>query len=107
MLKSLAISLVLTLILESIYGLIWNIKRRRDWLRLLLANLVTNPIVVSLYHTISSYWPFVALLEVCAVLAEWLAYRRWSESIRPAFLFALCANGFSFFGGMLLNYLIW
>ena len=107
MLTELLLSLALTLILEGAYGLLWRLKSRRDWLLLLLVNVVTNPIVGFLYHTVSTRWLFVAVLEVSAVLAEWLAYRRWGRDTRPAFLFSLCANCFSFFGGLLLNYFIW
>ena len=106
MLIPLLTSLVLTLILEGLFGLIWGVKGRRDWLLLLLVNVVTNPIVNVLYHLLRSGWAFVAVLEVAAVAAEWLAYRRWGKTVRPAFLFALCANCFSFFGGLLLQVLI-
>lgn len=108
-LEMLARSLVLTLIFEGIFGLIWGIKGRRDWLLLLLVNVVTNPIVVIHYYNHYDnggipLWIYVAMLEMAAVIAEWLAYRRWGgKSTRPAFLFALCANGFSFCIGLILN----
>jgi len=107
MLNALPVSLGLTLLLEGLYGLLWRLKDRRDWLLLLLVNVVTNPIVVALYSCVSSQWAFVAVLEVAAVLAEWQVYRRWGRETRPAFLFALCANCFSFFAGLLLNYILW
>ena len=50
MLTSLAVSLALTLILEGLLALLWGVKGRWDWLLLLLVNVVTNPIVVSLHH---------------------------------------------------------
>lgn len=106
MLKSLAVSLTLTLALEGVLALIWGVKDRRDWLLLFLANVVTNPIVVSLYYLGLSSWPAVAVLELAAVAAEGLAYRRWGRGLRPALLFSLCANCFSFFGGMLINFVI-
>ena len=103
MLKTLAVSLALTLILEGVFALIWGVKGRRDWLLLLGANVVTNPIVAVLYCLGLNRWPAVAALELAAVAAEGLAYRRWGRDIRPAFLFSLCANCFSFFIGLLLN----
>ena len=106
LLPALGISLALTLILESIFALIWGIKGRRDWLLLLLVNVITNPIVVTLHYCVSSRWIFVLILEVSAVLAEWLAYRRWGKTTRPAFLLSLCANCFSYFSGLLIN-LLW
>jgi len=105
-LPSLAMSLGLTLVLEGLFALLWGVKGRRDWLLLLLVNVVTNPIVVTLHLCVSSFWAFTLLLEAAAVTAEWLAYRRWGGTTRPAFLFALCANCFSYFSGVLLN-LLW
>lgn len=106
LLPALGMSLLLTLVLEGLFGLIWGIKGRRDRLLLLLANAVTNPIVVTLHYCVSSRWVFVLILEVSAILAEWLAYRKWGKTLRPAFLFSLCANCFSYFSGLLLNYFI-
>ena len=106
LIPTLAISLALTLLLESAVSLLWGVKGKRDWLLLLLANVVTNPIVVTLHYFVSSHWMFVLVLEVSAVLAEWLAYRKWSKTIRPAFLFSLCANCFSYFSGLLLNHFV-
>lgn len=104
---ALALSLVLTLVLEGLFGLIWGIRGRRDWLLLLLVNVVTNPIVVTLHYCVTSFWGFTLLLELAAVCAEWLAYRAWSRTARPTFLFSLCANAFSYFGGLLINLLLW
>ena len=103
LLPALGISLALTLVLESIFGLIWGVKGKGDWLLLLLVNVVTNPIVVTLHYCVSSFWMVTLVLEVFAVVAEWLAYRKWGKSTRPAFLFALCANCFSYFSGLLIN----
>ncbi len=107
LLPALGISLLLTLVLEGLFGLIWGIKGKRDWLLLLIVNVVTNPIVVTLHYCVSSFWVVTLVLEIAAVLAEWLAYRRWGRTTHPAFLFALCANCFSYFSGLLINYFIW
>lgn len=103
LLYALPVSLGLTLLLEGAFALIWGVRGKRDWLLLLLVNAVTNPIVVTLHYCVSSSVPFTAALEVSAVLAEWLAYRRWGNTTRPAFLFSLCANCFSYFSGVVLN----
>lgn len=103
MLKTLAVSLALTLALEGVFALIWGVKSRRDWFLLLAVNAVTNPIVVGLYHYGGGGVPLTAALEASAVLAEWLVYRKWGQSTHPAFLFSLCANCFSYFCGLILN----
>lgn len=103
---TLVVSLSLTLVLEGLFALIWGVRGKGDWLLLLIANVVTNPIVVSLYSLGLNGWPAVAAMELAAVLAEGLAYRRWGKTTGPAFLFSLCANCFSFFSGLLLNF-VW
>lgn len=105
LLLSLAVSLALTLLLEGLFGLIWGVRGKRDWKLLVLVNVVTNPVVVALHYCVSSAIFFVALLEISAVLAEWIAYRKWGQTTRPAFLFSLCANCFSYFSGVLINIL--
>ena len=107
MLTSLAVSLALTLILEGLLALQWGGKERWDWLLLVLVNVVTNPIVVSLHHLLGGGIALTVGLELFAVVSEWLAYRKWGRDTRPAFLFSLCANGFSYCSGVLLNALIW
>ena len=103
LLLALAVSLVLTLLLEGVFALVWGVKGKGDWRLLLLVNVVTNPIVVTLHYCVSSAWYVTLALELFAVGAEWLAYRKWGKSIRPPFLFSLCANCFSYFSGVLLN----
>ena len=107
MLISLLVSLALTLILEGLLALLWGVRCRRDWLLLLLVNVVTNPIVVSLHRLLGGGIALTAVLELSAVAAEWLAYRKWGRDTRPALLFSLCANGFSYCSGVLLNALFW
>ena len=75
MLTSLAVSLALTLILEGLLALLWGVKDRWDWLLLLLVNVVTNPIVVSLHHLLGGGIALTVGLELFAVVSEWLAYR--------------------------------
>lgn len=104
MLKTLFVSLLLTLLLESLLALLWGVRERRDWLLLLAVNVCTNPAVVSLHQIWGGgLWVTVGL-EGAAVLFEALAYRKWGRDTRPAFLFSLCANCFSYFSGEILNY---
>jgi len=104
--RAMAISLALTLLLEGLLALLWGVRGRRDWLLLLGANCLTNPVVWVAHWGAGGGWAVVAALELAAVAAEWLLYRQWGESLRPALLFSLCANGFSFCGGLLLQALL-
>lgn len=102
---SLAGSLALTLALELSFALAWRVDRR-DLPAVALANLLTNPIVVLCYHGAAWYLPNILpaatlALELGAVAAEGLVYRRRSRISRP-WTFSVCANAFSFFTGLLL-----
>ena len=101
MLRTLAWSLALTLVLEGLFALIWGMRGRRNWLLLLGMNLVTNPLVVSTYLLLGGGWLLTLGLEGAAVAAEGVAWHRWG-GVRPAAVFSLCANVFSFFSGMLI-----
>ena len=106
---SLGISLLLTWALESIAYLFVKKKCLRDFLVLLLVNLVTNPIVVliSVGAALDGFaeLALTAVLEVSAVLAEWLLYKNCAKNISRPLVFALCANAFSYFTGLILQLL--
>ena len=102
MLNTLAVSLLLTLLLEGTFALLWGLRSRRELGLLILVNCLTNPPVVLLYHTLALP---AAFLELAAVLVEWLCYRAFSEELRRPFFFALLANAFSYTAGYTLNLL--
>ena len=102
---SLAVSLALTLALELAFALVWGVGRE-DLLLVVLANVLTNPVVV-LGHALAALWlpAFLAAitlaLEAGAVLVEGRLFATRSD-IRAPWVFALCANLFSFTVGLLL-----
>ena len=49
---------------------------------------------------------WVLALEIGAVAAEWLCYRRTENAVRYPLLFSLCANAFSFCCGLVLQVLV-
>lgn len=75
MLKTLAMSLVLTLVLEEFFALIWGLRGRQELGTVALVNILTNPPVVLSYHTAVGLLGWNALvvkvvLETAAVLVE-------------------------------------
>lgn len=110
--KAMGVALLLTILLEGLFGAIWGVKGGRNYIIMLLANLLTNPLV----NVIHSYFAYemrldgilmviiTALLEISAVTLEWLVYKSRTDIKKP-FLFSLCANGFSFLCGILINLL--
>lgn len=102
---SLGVSLALTLALELAFALVWRVKRE-DLPAVVLANVLTNPIVVLCRHAAAWYVPrylvvVTLALELWAVGTEGLIYRRRSQIARP-WTFSLCANVLSYCAGLLL-----
>ena len=107
MLKVLSISLLLTLIFEEIFALLWGLRGKRELTIIALVNILTNPVVVLTYHTTTGLfgWPVIpvtAVLEIGAVLVEWRCLHACSEQLKRPFLFALLANAFSYGLGLVI-----
>lgn len=102
---SLAVSLVLTLVLESGVALLWGIGKR-DLPLVALANVLTNPVVV-LCHTLAALFipatllPVTFVLEAGAITVEGRLFAT-RGGIRFPWAFSLCANLFSFSVGLLI-----
>ena len=110
MLRILAMSLGLTLVLEEAFALVWGLRGRRELGTVALVNVLTNPPVVLLYHTAVGLLGWnaavvTAVLETAAVLVEWRYYRLCSQQLRRPLLFALLANAFSYGAGRVINLL--
>ena len=89
MLTNLAISLLLTLLLEELFALAWGLRGRWELTMVALMNCLTNPVVVLLHYTAVTLWRWSAL----------------SRQLRHPFRFALLVNLFSYSVGCLLNFL--
>lgn len=105
-----AISLLMTIALELSAAAVVGL-RGRDLLLTVILNLLTNPIVTAVFYILS--WttelpvPLIkAFLEISAIITEWLIYRKYGENIKRPLLLSVGLNGFSFFSGVLINYLI-
>lgn len=108
MLSTLALSLLLTILLEELFALAWGLRGWREWVVLILVNLLTNPAVVLLHHLSTGLWgmntvPVTAVLECAAVVAEWQCYKNCSEQLKRPFLFALLANVISYSMGCIIQ----
>jgi hypothetical protein len=111
LLQSLGLSLLLTLILEVCFALLYRIHDKRDLGLLILVNILTNPLVVMSYYLVIHYSHLnriavVVVLELLAILTEGYYYRTYGKTFRRPMLFALYVNLFSFCIGQLLNILL-
>ena len=105
--------LTLTIIIELLAAIIFGVRNQKDIINIMLVNILTNPIVVSLpiliymnfgylYYRIAFY-----SLEILAVIIEGFVYYKVFNyrRINP-FLLALILNLFSYGIGEIINYLI-
>lgn len=105
LLLCMAVSLLLTIAIEVTTGFI--LGARKEQLMIILAvNLLTNPAVNVIYQALCYYTDIhiviiTAVLEILAVTAEWLIYRR-NDFERP-FRLSLILNALSYFIGVMLN----
>ena len=102
--------LILTIIMELGLALILGIRDKKDILNVILVQVLTNPIVVTVPYLIyieCGYMPYkisIYVLEVLAVLTEGFVYYKTLKyrKINP-FLFALILNVFSYSLGEIIN----
>lgn len=105
-----ALSLGLTLVLELLVAGACRL-RGRDYLLVILCNILTNPAVVYLDMVCAALIPngrdlWQIPLELAAIAVEAVCYARFARSIRRPWMFALVANLFSYSCGLLLQTLL-
>lgn len=103
---SLVLALLMTEAIEIPVCLLWGM-RGRDLIFVVLANVLTNPMLNVLYAIACFYTAIppaaaLAVLEIAAVFTEWLVYRGATGAKWP-FLASLTANATSFGLGLLIT----
>ncbi|MBR4986081.1 MAG: hypothetical protein IKY83_10120 [Proteobacteria bacterium] len=102
------IALALSILIELSVALIAGYRDRKTLKVVILAQIITNPIVVlisnlCIIYTALPIWAFHAPLEIAALCVEWLIYRRYAKKIHSPFLFSLAANASSYIIGVVLS----
>ena len=108
LLTALAVSLILTVALETGFFLLVGKRNKKDLLLLILANIITNPAVVLLYWLASAYtdWNRIIIkipLELFAVLTEGYYYKKYGRDFKRPYIFSVSANAFSFIIGVIIQ----
>ena len=108
LIESLAISLALTLALETVFYLLFGKRNKKDLLLVALVNILTNPAVVLIYWlaVLRAGWNSVIVtipLEALAILTEGYYYKKYSADFKRPYLFSLAANVFSYGTGVLIQ----
>ncbi len=105
--------LILTIIIEVVISLLFKVKNKKDLLNVVLVNVLTNPLVVSLpifmlfrYGLLAKYIS-LAVLEILAVIVEGLIYSKVLEyrKINP-YLLSLILNSCSYLIGVFMDFVL-
>jgi len=109
--QTLVVSLVLTIALEVGFFLLTGKRDKKDMLLVVLVNVLTNPIVVLLYMLASLYtdWNLIWVLiplEIFAIWVEGYCYNKYGRGFKRPYIFSAAANMFSYWIGVLIQFLI-
>ena len=109
MFLTMAVCLALTIVLEGAAAYVLGVRTLHGQTTVLLANVMTNPLVVSLNILASQhfgqtgYYVSLVFLEAAAFLAEAFIYRRDPPCRRNPFLLSALLNCFSYFAGLVIS----
>lgn len=106
--------LVCTILIETIIALLIGIRDKKDYLNIILVNIVTNPLVV--VFPIAFYIQYgneaknisIIILEIFAFLFEGIIYCKYLKYKKTnGFLISFLLNFCSYFIGELINYILY
>ena len=102
--------LVCTVLIEAAGAAVLGVRDKRDFLNVILVNVMTNPVVavlpvyMNIRYGIGARHAALAALEAFAVLSEAAVYKRFLryEKLRPLVL-SIVLNAMSYFCGVFIN----
>lgn len=102
-----------TIMIELITSLLLGIRNKKDILNVILVNIMTNPLVVSIlmyitYNRLFNTTISIIILEILVILTEGFTYKKvlTFDKINP-YVLSLILNISSYFIGGLLNNIIY
>lgn len=102
-----------TIVIELIMSLLLGIRNKKDILNVILVNIMTNPLVVSIliyitYNRLFNTTISIIILETLVILTEGFVYKKLLtfDKINP-YVLSLILNISSYFIGGLLNNIIY
>lgn len=102
-----------TIVIELIMSLLFGIRNKKDILNVILVNIMTNPLIVSIlmyitYNRLFNTTISIIILEILVVLTEGFTYKKvlTFDKINP-YVLSLILNIASYFIGGLLNNIIY
>ncbi|MCL2157273.1 MAG: hypothetical protein FWH54_04540 [Methanobrevibacter sp.] len=110
MIRSLVISLILTIIIELGVAIALGIRNKNDLLLVILVNTLTNPIVVYLANISMGFSPqffhilVIAILEISAFLVEGFLLKKYLNTITVGpYQLSFLMNSVSFICGIIIS----
>lgn len=104
--------LILTIIFELFLAIILGIRNKKDIINVILVNILTNPIVVSVSTYINLRYGIlprrisIIFLEAFAVIVEGLIYKKYLKYNKiNGMLLSFILNIFSYSVGCIINYI--
>ena len=102
-----------TIVIELIMSLLLGIRNKKDILNVILVNIMTNPLVVSIlmyitYNRLFNTTISIIILEILVILTEGFVYKKvlTFDKINP-YVLSLILNISSYFIGRVLNNIIY
>lgn len=102
-----------TIMIELIMSLLLGIRNKKDILNIILVNIMTNPLVVSIlmyitYNRLFNTTISIIILEILVILTEGFTYKKvlTFDKINP-YVLSLILNISSYFIGRVLNNIIY
>ena len=113
-LKILIVCLLSTIIVEVIVSLLLKVRDKKDILNIILVNIMTNPLLVSITVYINIFYGLkykniiIYPLEILVVLVEGLVYKRYLKYKKiNQYLLSLILNISSYLIGLFINRIIY
>ncbi len=102
-----------TIVIELIMSLLLGMRNKKDILNVILVNIMTNPLVVSIlmyitYNRLFNTTISIIILEILVILTEGFTYKKvlTFDKINP-YVLSLILNISSYFIGRVLNNIIY
>ena len=112
LLEMFSVSLLLTLVIELTVAGCFKIPFGKQWLPVILVNILTNPAVVAVNWLLGLYFPQMKglgiqlLLECLVVFVEFIIYKDFAGTewcCKKPFLLAIVSNSISWLFGVLIS----
>ncbi len=108
------ICLICTILIEIVIAYILRVKDKKDFVNIILANCITNPLLVAISTYINVYYGLFArrismiILEILAIIIEGYIYKKNLnfKKIKP-YILSFILNFSSYFLGILINHIIY